>query len=148
MVDPSRQFGEDLETRDVEYERFSVDTVWSVTDHQDRPVSLDGTGDWSRLEGWQLFSGTLVYRGEIEVPVADGVVLDLGHVGDIAEVLLDGTSVGVRMWAPYHVSLGTVAPGRHTVEVCVTNSMANAYEGMQMPSGLMGPVAIVARRTS
>ena len=43
---------------------------------------------------------------------------------------MDGTSAGVRMWAPYEVFFtGPVAPGRHRIEVRVTNSMANEYEG-------------------
>ena len=47
----------------------------------------------------------------------------------------------------YRVPLaGPVAAGRHSLEVRVTNSMANAYEGAQFPSGLIGPVQLVARR--
>jgi hypothetical protein len=71
------------------------------------------------------------------------VFLDLGRVGDIAEVTINGQHVGVRAWAPYILEVGKACrPGANTLEVRVTNSMANTFDGFQMPSGLMGPVVI------
>ena len=104
-------------------------------------------GDWSHHPGLELFSGTLCYRTVFAIPdAAEQVGLDLGAVGDIAEVTVDGNPAGVRMWAPYRVVLaGPVRSGRHRLEVRVTNSMANAYEGAQLPSGLMGPVQLILR---
>jgi hypothetical protein len=81
----------------------------------------------------------------VDLPAA-GVGLDLGAVGDLAEVLLDGQPCGVRLWAPYRLDLGpAIQPGVHDLEVRVTNSMANAFEGAQLPSGLMGPVHLLPR---
>ena len=107
-----------------------------------------GLGDWSRHPGLELFSGTLCYRAELEIPDREAEFgIDLGGVGDIAEVIVDGSSEGVRMWAPYEVFFtGPVAAGRHRIEVRVTNSMANEYEGAQLPSGLIGPVHLILRR--
>jgi len=145
-VDPSKSVEPPEAEWPIDVERIPIDVDWSVLDSEGNPTSIPGLSDWSREANWELYSGSLTYRAEFDFPEADSVTLDLGAVGDIAEVFLDGESSGVRMWAPYAVSLGKVAPGRHVVEVRVTNSMANAYEGLQMPSGLMGPVHLVARR--
>ena len=112
------------------------------------PIPGLGLGDWSRHPGLELFSGTLCYRTVFDIAsAADHGELDLGAVGDIAEALLDGEPAGVRMWAPYRIPLaGPVVAGRHTLEVRVTNSMANACEGAQLPSGLMGPMRLMLRQ--
>jgi hypothetical protein len=69
--------------------------------------------------------------------------LDLGQVGDIAEVALNDASVGRRAWAPYLLPLGQLCrAGDNQLDVWVTNSMANRLEGLQLPSGLIGPVLI------
>ena len=128
--------------------RLSLDVPWQVFGEDGEPVAGLGLGDWSHHPGLELFSGTLCYRTVFTIPdAADQVGLDLGAVGDIAEVTLDGKPARVRMWAPYRVVLaGPVTPGRHRLEVRVTNSMANAYEGAQLPSGLMGPVQLILRQ--
>ena len=125
-----------------------LDLQWQVFGENGEPIPGLGLGDWSRHPGLELFSGTLRYRTVLDLPVAaDHLVLDLGTVGDIAEALLDGEPAGVRMWASYRISLtAPVAAGRHSLEVRVTNSMANAYEGAQLPSGLIGPVHLTHRQ--
>ena len=125
-----------------------LDLQWQVLGEDGEPIPGLGLGDWSRHPGLELFSGTLRYRTMFDVPAAAGnLELDLGAVGDIAEALLDDEPAGVRMWAPYRVPLaGPVAVGPHTLEVRVTNSMANAYEGAQLPSGLIGPVQLILKQ--
>ena len=72
--------------------------------------------------------------------------LDLGQVGDIAEVSLDGKPLGSRLWSPYRFRLGRhLEAGPHQLEVRVTNSMANEFEGAQMPSGLIGPTSLILK---
>jgi hypothetical protein len=148
-IDPSGHLEDaqgDAQSEDEPEETtYAVETAWALCDPVGAAVNLEGLGDWSQREGWELFSGTLSYRNRVSIPEADEVWLDLGRVGDIAEVLVDGSSVGVRMWPPYRLNLGSVDAGDHTLEIRVTNSMANEYEGMQLPSGLMGPVALVGR---
>ena len=128
--------------------RLPLDPQWQVLGEDGEPIRGLGLGDWSRHPGLELFSGTLRYRTVLDIAsAADRLELDLGAVGDIAEALLDGEPAGVCMWAPYRIPLaGPVAAGRHTLEVRVTNSMANAYEGAQLPSGLMGPVHLILRQ--
>jgi hypothetical protein len=69
--------------------------------------------------------------------------LDLGQVGDIAEVVVNGMPIGVRAWAPYIWAIDRVCrAGDNWLDVRVTNSMANRLEGLQRPSGLLGPVCL------
>ena len=128
-------------------ERIPLDLRWEVRDLDGEAVLVPAPGDWARQRGYELFSGTLRYLTELTLPAAAREAwLDLGQVGDSAAVLLDGRQVGVRMWAPYRVRLGKgLAPGTYRLEVRVTNSMANEYEGSQRPSGLIGPVTLVMR---
>ena len=127
-------------------ERIPLDLRWEVRDLDGAAVPVTALGDWARQPGSELFSGTLRYLTELTLPGdAAEAWLDLGQVGDSAAVFLDGQEVGVRMWAPYRVCLGSgLAPGTYRLEVRVTNSMANEYEGSQRPSGLMGPVTLIA----
>ena len=127
-------------------ERIPVDLRWEVRDLDGAAVEVPAPGDWVQQRGYELFSGTLRYITELTLPTrAREAWLDLGQVGDSAAVFLDGRQVGVRMWAPYRVCLGRdLAPGTYRLEVRVTNSMANEYEGSQRPSGLIGPVTLIA----
>ena len=62
---------------------------------------------------------------------------------DIAEVLVNGRRAGVLTWAPYIMDIGQACrPGKNSLEIRVTNSMANAYDGLRLASGLMGPVVL------
>lgn len=126
---------------------------WRVCRPDGTATSL-APGDWSRAPGFELYSGTLAYRTPVDIPtVVPGqtLVLDLGRVGDLAEVFVDGEPAGVCLWAPHRLALAddgcTLSPGAHQLEVRVTNSMANEYEGAQLPSGLMGPVRLYLQPT-
>ena len=122
-----------------------LDETWTVYTEDNKPVELPALTDWAQHKGLELFSGTLVYRVSLRPPPGcDDLSIDLGQVGDIAEVFLDGESRGVRMWAPYCFHLGKrFTSGSLQLEVRITNSMANEYNGAQMPSGLIGPVRLL-----
>jgi len=144
VVDPDGTF---IPSAHPEPIRTAVPLVeaWKVSTDDDKPVDVPALTDWAQHAGFELFSGTLVYRISFEPPTGcDDLSIDLGQVGDIAEVFLDGKSRGVRMWAPYRFHLGR-RPTSDSVqlEVHVTNSMANEYNGAQMPSGLIGPVRLL-----
>jgi hypothetical protein len=119
---------------------------WNVSDATGTPVDVPCPGNWARTPGWETFTGTLCFWAEFELDharAAEAAFLDLGNVGDIAEVKLNGTTLGVRGWSPYVFELGQVCiAGLNRIEVRVTNSMANAYDGIQMPSGLLCPVVL------
>ncbi|SKC45431.1 hypothetical protein [Krasilnikoviella flava] len=102
-------------------------------------------GDWSREPALRRLAGSVRYAAEVDVPDGAGATrLDLGVVGEAATVRVDGVVVGHALTAPYVLDLpaGTLRPGRRTLEVLVSNSAANYYEGDRRPSGLIGPVAL------
>ncbi len=144
VVDPN-SFFYPIIPQEESRKSLPLKTTWTVQTENGEPIDVPAPANWAQCRGFELFTGTLVYRTAIEVPTeATNVSLDLGQVGDIAEVFVDGESKGVRMWSPYHFDLGSeTISGLHQLEVRVTNSMANEYNGAQMPSGLIGPVELI-----
>lgn len=101
--------------------------------------------------GFPHFAGTCVYESTFEWPGPDGaalVCIDTGR--DVAEVQVDGVSLGRRAWGRRAFSIGRIRPGVHTVCVRATNSLggiltrfynAELSRGVP-PSGLLSPVRI------
>jgi hypothetical protein len=102
--------------------------------------------DWS-VWGLQKFSGLLDYSKTIVVEKPEtGMRLDLGKVGHVAEVWVNGTSCGSRLWGPYVFEVGgALRPGENEIRVRVANLINNSY-GEFAESGLFGPVRIVRFR--
>lgn len=119
---------------------------WEAYRLDGTPADVPAPGNWAQAAAWRTFTGTLAFRTRFELPedlAGQDLFLDLGQVGDIAEVLVNGEPVGFRAWAPYVLPVGAACrAGTNEIEVRVTNSMANAYEGLQLPSGLLGPVTL------
>ncbi|MGB8959669.1 MAG: glycosyl hydrolase [Candidatus Aminicenantales bacterium] len=102
--------------------------------------------DWTVWE-LQKFSGLLDYSKTIAVDkLEEGMSLDLGKVGHVAEVWVNGKSCGSRLWGPYVFDVGKVLrPGRNEIRVRVANLINNSY-GEFAESGLFGPVRLVRFR--
>jgi hypothetical protein len=119
---------------------------WRVSGPAGIALDLPPLRDWAHLEGWETFTGTVGYRGELDLDAAQAVsaaFLDLGGVGEIAEVAVNGRALGICAWAPYVLPCpGAFRLGNNAIEVRVSNSMANAYDGLQLPSGLVGPATL------
>jgi hypothetical protein len=131
---------------------------------------------WTKAEdpGIRFFSGTASYTAEFEfdrLPAGEGqgVLLDLGSLREVAEVVLNGRSLGILWKEPYQADVsGFLKPGRNVLEVKVTNLWHNRLMGdlldsahksaartnmilkpqEPIPAGLFGPVTIrrAARR--
>ena len=97
------------------------------------------------------FGGYMVYEGEFEYGTVDPTryLLDLGKVGETAEVLLNGKAVGTRIAPPYRFDVSdALVEGKNTLKIVVTNHLA--YEQRDLcskylvlePSGLLGPIEI------
>ena len=130
------------------------------------PVALDGDwhlaiGDGSTpvdrpLKSWTdlapYYSGSATYTKQVTLS-ADQLAgtdwrLDLGKVANVAQVTVDGQSVGTRIWAPYTLDLaGALHAGANTIEVTVTNTDGNARGHQAYDSGLLGPVSLVPSAT-
>ena len=118
---------------------------WSAVDVNGVASDAPALGDWTVVRQLERFSGTLVYRTSVALLRAPAAAeLDLGRVGEAAEVFVNGRAAGFALWAPYRIALGPalLRAGRNEIEVRVTNSAANHFEGALRPSGLMGPVSL------
>jgi len=137
-------------------------------------IAVDKLESWTENSnpGVKYFSGTAVYTKTIQAdkdwlqPDAR-IILDLGEVGDLAEVSVNGTFAGIVWKAPYQADLtGLLRKGPNTIEIKVTNQWTNRLIGDQNaapgeqifstpapmfrfrgggtinPSGLMGPVKL------
>jgi hypothetical protein len=96
-----------------------------------------------RLESWtasaepgvKFFSGTATYTKTLQASRSwfregSGVFLDLGRVGDIAEVSVNGRRLGQVWKAPWQVDVsGALEPGENRLEIKVTNQWTNRIAG-------------------
>ena len=115
----------------------------------------------------KYFSGTATYTNTFTLgkkEKADGLSIDLGNVGQMADVFVDGEHVEFLWKAPYKVQwAGQLKPGKHTLTIKVVNTWPNRLIGDAQPdatklthtaipfyqanspltpSGLMGPVVL------
>ncbi len=151
---------------------------WTVAFQAGRgaPASANFTAlaDWSKngLAGIKYFSGTGSYTRSLDVPGAalksgQSLWLDLGTVGDVAQVYVNGKPAGTVWHTPYRVNLtGLVHSGINALEVRVANLWVNRLIGDRQPgatkitftasptyvanapmrpSGLMGPVRLLSQ---
>lgn len=120
--------------------------VWHGSTLNGESVNLRTPGNWAEATGWETFTGTLSFATTFIFANREHesrVFLDLGTVGDIADVELNRVPVGVRAWSPYVFDVtDALRDGANHLTVRVTNSMANEYDGAQLPSGLVGPISL------
>jgi hypothetical protein len=161
----------------------TVDGPWTVTfpPKLGAPASIQ----LPKLQSWtesadagvKYFSGTATYTRTLQAPrgwftPGAKLLLDLGRVGDIAEVRVNGKSLGTLWKPPYTVDVtSALRPGANQLEIRVTNEWTNriagdraapagqkvlsggppAFGGPGRPqplpeSGLMGPVEVRSER--
>ncbi len=137
-------------------------------------VTLPVLGPWTAQadDGVRYFSGTATYTTSVDAPdswfrAGARTLLDLGEVADMAEVLVNGRSVGFLWKPPYRVDVtGALRAGRNDVSVAVTNEWTNRIMGDRLApadrrvlgeapagrgggpaeppvSGLLGPVRVM-----
>ena len=121
-------------------------------------------------DGIKYYSGTAIYNNKVRLDKSDlykgHFVLDLGQVGCMAEVFVNGTSCGVLWKTPYHVDItDALRKGWNDLEIHVVNQWVNRIIGDQqpdctkcytftpcrfyqadsplLPAGLLGPVRIL-----
>ena len=125
--------------------------------------------------GIKYFSGEGTYTNTIQAPSdwfrkGSHLWIDLGDVKNLAEVTVNGKSLGVVWHAPYRVDVTTaLKPGANEISVKVVNAWVNRLIGDEqpgatkytfadvkpykansplLPSGLLGPVAVVRESTN
>ena len=137
-------------------------------------VTFDALTDWTKRAepGIKFYSGTAVYRKKFDLPAASNsgrdLVLDLGDVREVASVRLNGRDLGVVWTKPARVRIGEVVkPTANELEITIVNLWPNRLIGDAslppaqrvtetnmrkfvpttplLPSGLLGPVTVIAK---
>ena len=163
----------------VEHLLATVSGEWQVSFQPERGAPVNATFEelehWneSQNEGIKYFSGTAEYFKTIEIPKEwisedEAIWLDLGEVKNLAEVVVNGKSLGTLWKKPFQVNISeAVKPGDNSLEIKVTNLWVNrligdaqpdvkekiTYTTMPfynansplLPSGLLGPVKIISK---
>ena len=156
-----------------------VDGAWSVSFQPERgapaSVSFGELASWSENAdpGVKYFSGTGTYSKTIQASAdwfkrGARLWIDLGDVKNLAEVTVNGKSLGIVWHSPYRVdATGALKPGSNEISIKVTNAWVNRLIGDQqadakkytfttvtpyratsplLPSGLLGPVVLYSGR--
>jgi hypothetical protein len=155
----------------------SLDAPWQVAFQAGRgaPESITLAGPQPLSEsadpGVRYFSGVSTWTTTFAAPkgwaAGAPLQLDLGRVGDVAEVRVNGTFVGTVWKAPWTVDVGRAArSGENALEVRVANLWVNRLIGDAQPgatkvafvtiptyrkdaplrpSGILGPVTLAVR---
>ena len=85
--------------------------------------------------GVKYFSGTATYTKTINAPrewfrPGAATLLDLGRVGDIAEISINGRALGQLWKSPYRLDVTTALQhGENKIEIKVTNQWTNRIAG-------------------
>lgn len=154
----------------------TVDGQWAVKFQAQRGAPAETIFD--RLQsytessdfGIKYFSGTATYQNTLKVDDIDGqLILDLGEVKNLAEVIINGQSVGTLWKKPFRVNItDAVKAGDNQLEIKVVNTWINRLVGDKQPncpekvtftdvsyysadtplqpSGLLGPVRLITEK--
>jgi hypothetical protein len=162
--------------KEVETQLATVEGPWNVSFQPGRgapaSVTLDKLVSWSdsQDQGVKYFSGTGTYTKTIQAPAdwfnpGAKLWINLGDVKNLAEVAVNGKSLGTVWHAPYRVDVTTALKlGANQITIKVTNAWVNRLIGDQQPdattkytfadvkpykansplleSGLLGPVKL------
>ena len=164
----------------TEKQLLAVNGSWKVTFQKDRGAPATASFDTltslseNANAGIKYFSGTAVYSKTISAGKSwfaekQKVWLDLGDVKNLAEVEVNGKSLGIIWKHPFRVDItGALRPGSNSFQVKVTDLWVNRLIGDAQPnvknkityttmpfyqansplqpSGLLGPVQIISVR--
>jgi hypothetical protein len=137
-------------------------------------ITMDKLASWTESAdpGVKYFSGTATYTRNLKASKkwfgkGTQLWLDLGEVEELAEVTVNGKPQGVVWKKPFRIDVtNALKPGTNTIEIKVVNLWVNRLIGDQqpevknkityttmpfykadsplLPSGLLGPVKIIA----
>jgi hypothetical protein len=163
-------------TQPVEAQLAVIDGQWNLSFQPDRgapsQIVVDKLTSWSENTdpGIKYFAGTGTYTKVLQAPAEWfkkdlQIWLDLGDVKNLAEVIVNGKSMGIVWKTPFRINLTQhLKQGENMLEVKITNLWVNRLIGDQqpgmtkkitytsaafysagsplLPSGLIGPVII------
>ena len=105
------------------------------------PIRELAFGDWTD-QGFPDFAGEGRYRTMVAIPAGQVACLDLGDLANACEVWVDGQCLGRRIAPPWRFLIPAAPAVNRDVEIRVTNTPNNLFEGEPQPAGLLGPVTI------
>jgi len=130
-------------------ETFDLSEGWRV-EHALSSKELVSLSSWTEWEGMEHYSGSVTYTKSFALPQyakVRSIELDLSDAHELARLWINGQEIGVRMWKPYAFKLNPVLlQSENELKVEVTNSLANRYDGLSLPSGLLGPIKLTIER--
>ena len=137
----------------VSEEKLNISFDISIAKENDKDFryykTTDKLSSLTGKDGLPHFSGHAKYKGSFSVKKESGYVLDLGNVGEIAELDINGKALGVKLIPPYVFDISSaVRPGSN--EITVTTTSHSGYEKRDgfsrymlfEPSGLLGPITL------
>ncbi|MEN9908627.1 MAG: hypothetical protein RLZZ540_1776 [Bacteroidota bacterium] len=155
----------------------TIDGNWNLSFQKERgapnAITIDKLASWTenKEEGVKYFSGTGTYTKTIDAPKdwfkkGTQLWIDLGEVKNLAEVIVNGKSLGIVWKKPFRVNVSEVLKsGKNTLEIKVTNLWVNRLIGDEqanakkityttmpfykatsplLPSGLLSEVSILS----
>ncbi len=140
-----------ISPRKVEVElEYVIDGNWIVLTPK-RIERLDGPTYWTDFEEYRNYSGMMLYTIKFNVDknlLEKELILDLGDVKDFATVYLNQEKLGTRLWKPFlfKVLPGMLNEGENTLDIEVTNSLANGFGDTWLPSGLNKDIKIIEKK--
>jgi hypothetical protein len=171
-TEPARALPEPIET-----DLATIAGAWDLAFQAGRgapaKISLEALGSWSESPdpGMKYFSGTGTYSKTIQAradwfKAGAKLWLDLGDVKNLAEITVNGRSLGILWKTPFRVDVtSALKAGANALEIKVANLWVNrligdaqpgvtkkiTYTAVEfyradsplLPSGLIGPVKIV-----
>lgn len=98
---------------------------------------IASVGDWADNKKLAGFSGEATYSAMFDWDGVDGnYAIDLGKVGDCAEVKLNGVELGNALTAPFIFDTqNALKRGANEIEIRVTNTLRNALVGINAFKG-------------
>jgi hypothetical protein len=115
------------------------------------PFVVPSIGDWHQSKGMEAFSGSVTYEAVIQLGTDKASYrLDLGEVGEIAEVEINGHPLIPRLCPPYRWELPAhlMKSEQKVIRVKVSNTLGPQFREDQFrrdvlsPSGLLGPATL------
>ena len=123
-----------------ESEPFAITGMWQMKlegyGFESFATNVNVLASWTENPRTRHFSGTGRYEIEFTLPTGRFApcLLDLGQVGTVADVELNGASVGVAWMVPYRLDITrAVRPGLNRLVVRVTNTLINYVSGLKEP---------------
>ena len=128
---------------------FDISIAEKNTDEFKNYKSTDKLFNITGRDGLTRFSGHIKYEADIKLDKKD-YVLDLGYVGEVAEVYLNDSYIGTRQIPPYRfdISADCICCDTNKLTVVVTNhngyDVRDGFSSFMLfePSGLIGPLTI------